>query len=65
MSVQGIRIRLGAEEIKALERLAEAETRPLSMQAQHLILEALRQKHMIRVPIETQPLTAAVTDASC
>jgi hypothetical protein len=42
-----IKVSLRDDEYLALSRLADEELRPIPMQAQHLILLALRQRHLI------------------
>lgn len=48
-----IKVGLNPDEYKALATLADNELRPVPMQAQRIIIDALRERHMLPGPSET------------
>ena len=55
---QSIRISLAPEEYRALARLAERELRPIPLQAQRLVIEALQRERLL----PPQPVAKEATD---
>jgi len=62
-SVKGVLVRLDAPMAEALLRLSRAEERPVPLQAQRLLREALR-RHGVLPSREPQPMRSVVPDAA-
>jgi hypothetical protein len=50
---EAIKISLTREELNALAGLAEREMRPIPLQAQHMVVEALRRRRLLSPPKES------------